>query len=149
VHEWNDPALVAQIGEVRRKDVRLRLLFHDTHHRTIAGSAAPAVYDLRHYDGVLACGRVIRIRYLSEGRARQAWTWHEAADTHVFHPRPANADRATWSGSAIGPTGERADELREAGYSVTSIPQTACMRVRYPGSRRFARSRRWPAESRW
>ena len=35
---------------------------------------------------VLAFGEVIRQRYLALGWAQRAWTWHEAADTRVFHP---------------------------------------------------------------
>lgn len=45
-----------------------------------------AQYDLSHYDGVLAFGNVIRDIYLQEGWAQKAWTWHEAADTRIFHP---------------------------------------------------------------
>jgi spore maturation protein CgeB len=35
---------------------------------------------------VLAFGNVIRDLYLQEGWTQRAWTWHEAADTRVFHP---------------------------------------------------------------
>jgi spore maturation protein CgeB len=45
-----------------------------------------AQYDLRHYDGVLAYGRVIRDIYLERHWAAHAWTWHEAADVRVFRP---------------------------------------------------------------
>jgi spore maturation protein CgeB len=58
-------------------------------------------YDLTHYDGVLAFGRVIRDLYLSEGWAARAWTWHEAADTRVFRPlpgRPCDGD-LVWIGN--------------------------------------------------
>lgn len=65
-----------------------RLLFHDTHHRAVTEKQSMAAYDLRHYDGVLAFGRVIRDLYLREGWTQRAWTWHEAADTRVFHPFP-------------------------------------------------------------
>jgi spore maturation protein CgeB len=47
-----------------------------------------ARYDLRHYDGVLAFGRVIRDLYRERGWAARAWTWHEAADIRKFAPRP-------------------------------------------------------------
>jgi spore maturation protein CgeB len=47
-----------------------------------------AAHDLRHYDGVLAFGRVLRDAYLRQGWAARAWVWHEAADTRVFYPRP-------------------------------------------------------------
>jgi spore maturation protein CgeB len=36
VHEWNDHGLVARLGEHRRRnDGCYRLLFHDTHHRSV------------------------------------------------------------------------------------------------------------------
>src|SRR5690606_28136855 len=85
VHEWNEPELVRRIGELRRQ-AEFRLLFHDTHHRAATDRSSMAAYDLRHYDGVLAFGAVIRDLYLANGWARRAWTWHEAADTRVFRP---------------------------------------------------------------
>jgi spore maturation protein CgeB len=45
-------------------------------------------YNLSHYDGVLAFGRVLRDLYLRERLALRAFVWHEAADTTVFYPRP-------------------------------------------------------------
>lgn len=88
VHEWNDHALVRQIGEHRARHEGYVLLFHDTHHRSVTDSKSMAAYDLRHYDGVLAFGNVIRDLYLKRGWAKRAWTWHEAADARVFHPLP-------------------------------------------------------------
>ncbi|WP_090053591.1 glycosyltransferase [Luteibacter sp. 329MFSha] len=85
VHEWNSHSLVARIG-LHRRDHDYRLLFHDTHHRAVSDEDAMAAYDLRYYDGVLAFGDVIRHMYEARGWAAQAWTWHEAADTRVFHP---------------------------------------------------------------
>lgn len=86
VHEWNDHALVRRIGEHRARVGRYRLLFHDTHHRSVTDPAGMAAYDLSHYDGVLAFGKVIRDLYLAQGWTARAWTWHEAADTQVFYP---------------------------------------------------------------
>lgn len=86
VHEWNDPQLVHEIGLHRKQFGSYRLLFHDTHHRAATAPEQMAAYDLSHYDGVLAYGAVIRDLYLSRGWVSQAWTWHEAADTHIFHP---------------------------------------------------------------
>ena len=91
VHEWNDHALVKRIGEHRRVRDGYRLLFHDTHHRSVTDRASMAAYDLAYYDGALCFGNVIRDLYLSEGWTRQAWTWHEAADVRVFHPLPSAA----------------------------------------------------------
>jgi spore maturation protein CgeB len=111
VHEWNEPALVAAIGEERRRR-RFRLLFHDTHHRAVTAPEQMEAYDLRHYDGVLAYGRSLRDVYLERGWARRVWVWHEAADTRVFRPRQRRADAdVVW----IGNWGdeERSAELRE------------------------------------
>ncbi len=88
VHEWNDHELVRRIGKHRAANPGWRLLFHDTHHRAVTAPEAMAGYDLRHYDGVLAYGKVLRDLYLERGWAQRAWTWHEAADVRVFHPHP-------------------------------------------------------------
>jgi spore maturation protein CgeB len=101
VHEWNDHELVQRIGLHRRDNPHYRLLFHDTHHRCVTDPRSMAAYDLRHYDGVLAFGSVIRDLYRRHGWARRAWTWHEAADTRVFKPL-AGCERAgdlVWIGN--------------------------------------------------
>ncbi len=112
VHEWNPHKLVARIGEHRARTGTYRLVFHDTHHRSATDPASMAAYDLRHYDGVLAYGNVIRDIYLQNAWTRDAWTWHEAADTRVFRPleAPKEGD-LVW----IGNWGdeERTEELRE------------------------------------
>jgi spore maturation protein CgeB len=87
VHEWNEPALVAALGAARAAGGRFRLLFHDTHHRSVTDRAAMAAYDLSGYDGVLAFGRVIKELYLRARWTRRAYTFHEAADARVFAPR--------------------------------------------------------------
>jgi spore maturation protein CgeB len=91
VHEWNDQELVKRVGAHRAAGGRYRLFFHDTHHRALTRPQEMAGYDLRHYDGVLAFGSVLRDMYLRRGWAARAFTWHEAADTCVFHPRAAAA----------------------------------------------------------
>ncbi|HEX2539518.1 MAG TPA: glycosyltransferase [Caldimonas sp.] len=88
VHEWNDHALVRRIGQHRRARGGYRLLFHDTHHRSVTDVQSMAAYELAHYDGVLAFGAVVRDLYRANGWSRQAWTWHEAADARRFHPMP-------------------------------------------------------------
>lgn len=88
VHEWNDRELVGRIGEHRARARSYQLLFHDTHHRAATAAEEMSEYDLSNYDGVLAYGSGIRDLYLQHGWAASAWTWHEAADTRVFHPRP-------------------------------------------------------------
>jgi spore maturation protein CgeB len=87
VHEWNSPELVRQIGRHRR-DHSCRLFFHDTHHRAVTDPAAMSAFDLSDYDGVLVYGEALRQVYLNRGWGRTVWTWHEAADVRVFHPRP-------------------------------------------------------------
>ncbi|MGE5430093.1 MAG: glycosyltransferase [Syntrophomonadaceae bacterium] len=86
VHEWNDPALVGKIGNHRKSNPGYKLLFHDTHHRSLSEPDRMAMFDLSGYDGVLAYGEVIKDIYLSKGWIQRAWTWHEAADLRIFHP---------------------------------------------------------------
>jgi spore maturation protein CgeB len=113
VHEWNDHELVAAIGEYRRTHPGLRVLFHDTHHRSVSDRSAMGRYELQHYDGVLAFGDVVRDAYLAHGWHRRVWTWHEAADVRRFRPRAAGrfAGDVVW----IGNWGddERTAELHE------------------------------------
>ena len=85
IHEWNDPALVRELGLLRKRG-RFRLLFHDTHHRAVTAPGDIGRYDLRDYDAVLAFGAVIRDLYLARGWTTRAWTWHEAADVRLFRP---------------------------------------------------------------
>jgi spore maturation protein CgeB len=113
VHEWNDHALVAAVGRRRAAGGRFRLLFHDTHHRSVTEPAAMGAYDLSAYDGVLAFGEAVRQVYLERAWAERAWTWHEAADERVFRPIP-DAPRdgdLVWVGNWGDE--ERTDELRE------------------------------------
>jgi spore maturation protein CgeB len=86
VHEWSDHDLVRRIGQHRAAGGGYLLLFHDTHHRAITEERSMSRYDLSHFDGVLAFGNVLRDLYLKRGWTQRAWTWHEAADTRLFHP---------------------------------------------------------------
>jgi spore maturation protein CgeB len=86
VHEWNDPELIAAIGRHRAAAGGYRLLFHDTHQRSVRRPEEMKRLPLDHYDGVLAFGEVLRRRYLDLGWAERAWTWHEAADHRLFRP---------------------------------------------------------------
>ena len=117
VHEWSDRDLVRRIGEHRARTRSYRLFFHDTHHRAATAPDEMAEYDLTHYDGVLAYGKIIRDLYLARGWTANAWTFHEAADTRVFHPRPSVASTGDPDGDVvwIGNWGddERSAELRE------------------------------------
>jgi spore maturation protein CgeB len=116
VHEWNDPALVARLGERRqRASSGFRLLFHDTHHRAVTRQHEMSAYDLSGYDGVLAFGEVLRELYVSRGWTRRAWVWHEAADVRVFAPRAGAAAALRGDVAWVGNwgDGERARELEE------------------------------------
>jgi spore maturation protein CgeB len=73
VHEWNDPDLVRRLGAHRKATARYRLLFHDTHHRSVTDPAAIAAYDLSGYDGVLAYGKAIADVYIERRWARRVW----------------------------------------------------------------------------
>ena len=143
VHEWNDRKLVARIGARRAADASFRLLFHDTHHRAVSAPREMARFDLRHYDGVLAFGEVIRRLYLDRGWCERAWTWHEAADTRVFRPPAPNplADGAARDIVWIGNWGddERARELRE-------FLLTPARRLRLSGT---IHGVRYPRRARW
>ncbi len=110
VHEWNDPALVAAIGRARLRGGRFTLLFHDTHHRAVSDPQAIRAFDLSGYDGVLAFGEALTEVYRRWGW-RDAWTWHEAADTRRFHPPAVEGERAglVWIGN--WGDGERSAEL--------------------------------------
>jgi len=113
VHEWNAHALVSRIGRHRADRGGYRLLFHDTHHRAVTDPGAMAAYDLAHYDGVLAFGQVLRDLYLREGWARQAWTWHEAADVRVFKPKKESEAPAAVAGDLVW-VGNWGDDERTA-----------------------------------
>jgi spore maturation protein CgeB len=113
VHEWNDPALVTRIGRCRARGGKFRLLFHDTHHRSVSSPSTIPAFALESYDGVLAFGEKIREHYIGRGWARRAWTWHEAADTALFRPpaRELRYQDLVWIGN--WGDGERNAELRE------------------------------------
>jgi spore maturation protein CgeB len=139
VHEWSTPELVRRLGELRARGGRFRLLFHDMHHRSVTAPDEMGRYALEHYDGVLAFGEIIRQLYVARGWARQAWTWHEAADTRLFRPLPAVAQEdLVW----IGNWGdeERTAELHELLLGpVKALGLKAKVHgVRYPDAARAA-----------
>jgi spore maturation protein CgeB len=111
VHEWNEPALVAAIGRLRREGGRFTLLFHDTHHRAVSDPGAIRAFDLDGYDGVLAFGETLAHVYRRWGWGDRVFTWHEAADTRLFHPPVVEGPREglVWIGN--WGDGERGEEL--------------------------------------
>nr|WP_237219896.1 glycosyltransferase [Sphingomonas arenae] len=113
VHEWNEPALIAAIGDLRRRAGRFTLLFHDTHHRAVSDPDAIRAFDLSGYDGVLAFGETLSEVYRRWGWQGRVWTWHEAADTRLFHPPERDGEREglVWIGN--WGDGERSSELEQ------------------------------------
>ncbi|CAN5740018.1 glycosyltransferase [soil metagenome] len=138
VHEWNEHELVSGIGQHRRQGGDYRLFFHDTHHRAITSPSQMQGYDLSSYDGVLAYGEVLRALYEQQDWTRRAWTWHEGADTRVFHPM----DGAERDGDVvwIGNWGddERSAELDEFLLEPVAVLglQAKIFGVRYPEAAR-------------
>jgi spore maturation protein CgeB len=136
VHEFNEPELVGAVGYVRQQRKDFALLFHDTHHRPASVPWQVARFNLQHYDGVLAYGDSLTRVYRENFGQEHVWTFHEAADTTVFHPRRAEkTDDVVW----IGNWGddERTREIRE--YLVDSARMLPELRfavhgVRYPES---------------
>ena len=140
VHEWTSPSLIAAIGRHRARTGHYRLLFHDTHHRTVSAPGEISALELDGYDGVLAFGGTIADLYRARGWASRVWTWHEAADVRRFGPRPQIERSAdlVW----IGNWGddERAAELQEflLGPIRTLKLRANVHGVRYPASAREA-----------
>jgi len=138
VHEWNDPALVAEIGRLRARGARFHLLFHDTHHRAVSDPDAIRAFDLSAYDGVLAFGETLSEVYRRWGWRNRVWTWHEAADTRLFRPPVEEQvrDGLVWIGN--WGDGERTVQLEEflLAPAATARERLDIYGVRYPKSAR-------------
>lgn len=113
VHEWNNPAVVQKIGTYAAEKDDLVALFHDTHHRSVTEPEEMEKYNLTGYDGVLAFGEVIAQLYRGKGWAKDAWTWHEAADINIYHPMVKDHEEGdlVWIGN--WGDNERTEELHE------------------------------------
>ena len=113
VHEWNEPTLIAEVGRLRARGAGFRLLFHDTHHRAVSAPDEMQAFDLSAYDGVLAFGETLAHVYRGWGWRDRVWTWHEAADTRLFHPPEVEGEREglVWIGN--WGDGERTQELED------------------------------------
>jgi spore maturation protein CgeB len=138
VQEWNEPELVARIGDFRRRQGTFRLLFHDAHHRAVSNPAALGRFDLSAYDAVLAFGKSLADVYSQSDVVNRVFVWHEAADTRVFYPRARPESKraglrdmvfvGSWDGD------QRRRELQEFFLSPASdlrIDATVCG-ARYP-----------------
>ena len=111
IHEWNASDVVSQILRLKR-ELGLRALFHDTHHRAYTSPAEILRIPLHEFDGVLAFGQAIQHIYVNAFGLKRAWTFHEAADVEHFYPQNAVRDTdVVW----IGNWGdeERTRELEE------------------------------------
>ncbi|HEY5959023.1 MAG TPA: glycosyltransferase [Polyangiaceae bacterium] len=113
VHEWNDPALIRELGTLRRQSKGFSLLFHDTHHRSVSDVQGLSALGLESYDGVLAFGETVCEQYRRAGWSNRCWVFHEAADIRVFHPVAsiARTEAIVWIGN-YGDE-ERSAELHE------------------------------------
>jgi spore maturation protein CgeB len=113
VHEWNEPAVVAALGQLRARGARFTLLFHDTHHRAVSAPDEMRAYRLEHYDGVLAFGATLARIYEDWGWQGRVFVWHEAADTRRFQPpaRDGRREGLVWIGN--WGDGERSVEIEE------------------------------------
>lgn len=139
VHESTDFKVVERLARHKAAGARYILLFHDTHHHSVTSPEDIAACKLQRFDGVLASGASIRERYVRHGWSRRVWTWHEAADTHVFYPRSPSSDEprdVVWMGNW-------GDDERSAEFGdyfmrpVRELQLTAtAYGVRYPDSAR-------------
>jgi spore maturation protein CgeB len=143
VHEWNEHALVAALGTLRKRGAPWTLLFHDTHHRAVSEPAQMQAYDLSGYDGVLAFGETLSEVYRGWGWAGRVWTWHEAADIRRFHPPEVEGAREglVWVGN--WGDGERTEELESYLFQPAQAAGIGLdiYGVRYPQSARDALAR--------
>ena len=100
LHEWNPPVL-AQILLELRKELKFKLLFHDTHHRASSSPEQIRLIGTDQFDGVLAFGEALRSIYRERFNIQRVWTLHEAADTTVFRRMPdcAKVRDVVWIGN--------------------------------------------------
>lgn len=135
VHEWNEPALINTILELK-KELGFKALFHDTHHRAYTEPRAILNSNIHLFDGVLAFGEALRKIYKDGFGVEKVWTFHEAADVEHFRPLEQRREAdVLW----IGNWGdeERSEELYE--YLIDSARQLLDFKfvahgVRYPAA---------------
>jgi spore maturation protein CgeB len=133
VHEWNEPSLVDAILSIRDRYKKLAL-FHDTHHRASSTPESLQKLQVHRFDGVLAFGESLRKIYRKRWSLVRVWTLHEAADTSIFRPFPAEKKRdVVWVGNWGDE--ERTKELME--YLIYPASKLQKLRfdvygVRYP-----------------
>ncbi len=134
VHEWNEPQLIKKLGEYRAVNDHFLLFFHDTHHRAVTKSEEMEKFDLQFYDGVLVFGEVLKAVYEKKKWAKNVITWHEAADSIIFHPVSCSEKEGdvVWIGN--WGDNERTNELLE--YIIEPVEElnlkAVFYGVRYP-----------------
>jgi spore maturation protein CgeB len=110
------------------------VLLHDTHHRAYTSPHEIQRFPLHEFDGVLAFGEAIRRIYAEAFGVKNAWTFHEAADTAHFHPVTGDKDTdVIWVGNWGDE--ERTRELQEfliGPAAALSGRKIAVHGVRYP-----------------
>jgi spore maturation protein CgeB len=151
MHEWNEPALVKAVGDLRKQGARFTLLFHDTHHRAVSAPEDMRAFDLSGYDGVLAFGETLSDVYRGWGWQGRVWTWHEAADTRRFHPPVSESarDGLVWIGN--WGDGERTEELERFLFAPAAASGLSLdiYGVRYPAEAREMLARHGAAYRGW
>lgn len=136
VHEWSEPALIQAVSNFRARNSRLRIFFHDTHHRAVTAPGELLVEQLAGFDGILVYGQTLKAAYERLGWTQNVHVWHEAADTRIFKPlkEATPTEDAVW----IGNWGdeERTAELDE--FLIEPIQRIGASAsvygVRYPDS---------------
>ena len=134
LHEWNPPELARKLVHLRDQ-LGFKLLFHDTHHRASSSPQQMQLFQLDQFDGVLAFGEALKRIYRDRFGLARVWTFHEAADTSIFHPIESTVKRddVIWVGN--WGEGERSTEIREFLLNpVSKLPGTRATiyGVRYP-----------------
>jgi spore maturation protein CgeB len=91
------------------------LFFHDSHYRVLTQPVRMARLGLGRFDAILAYGPAIADEYRRRLGLGQVHVFHEAADTALFRPQPADPRRPMDDALFIGNWGgrDRAHELRE------------------------------------
>lgn len=133
VHEWNPHDIIEEIGRYK-KQYGFKLLFHDTHHRAVSEEESMKKYNFSNYDGALVFGDVLKRIYEKHKWFPRVWSWHEAADAHLFAPKNdvEKEGDLVWIGN--WGDGERSQELME--FLVNPIKELGLKAkiygVRYP-----------------
>jgi hypothetical protein len=143
VHEWNEPALVAQVGRLRAQGGRFTLLFHDTHHRAVSEPEAMRAYDLSGYDGVLAFGETLSEVYRAGAGATASGPGTKPPTPACSSRRPRRPSGMARSGSATGATASGRKSWSASSSTPRRRPASRSTSMACATQRR--RWRLWPA----